>query len=393
MTALHVGILAGESSGDILGAGLMQALRQKHPDIRFSGIGGPLMRAQGLVSRAPMECLSVMGLIEPLKRLPELLRIRGDIVRHFLSDRPDVFIGIDSPDFNLGVEYRLRAQGISTVHYVSPSVWAWRQGRIRKIATACDLVLTLFPFEADFYRQRKVPVCFVGHPLADAIPLEPDQLQARHALGLAVDDTVVALLPGSRQGEVARIGPVFLQTAALLAAHNPRMHFLLPCASAERRQQLQSLLPAGLGGLHLLDGQSRVAMAAADAVLLASGTAALEAMLLKKPMLVCYKMAPLSYAIISRMLKVPYFSLPNLLAGEALVEELVQRNVNAENLAVKTQALLQAVAAERSRGEGPGQRLKNRYRDIHQTLLGGASVKAAQAIDDLLGSRGLERIK
>jgi lipid-A-disaccharide synthase len=383
MTALHVGILAGESSGDILGAGLMQALRQRHPDIRFSGIGGPLMQAQGFTSRVSMERLSVMGLVEPLKRLPELLRIRGDIVRHFLSDRPDVFVGIDSPDFNLGVEGRLRAQGVRTVHYVSPSVWAWRQGRIRKIATACDLVLTLFPFEAAFYRQRNVPVCFVGHPLADDIPLEPDQLQARATLGLSATDTVVALLPGSRQGEVARMGPVFLQTAALLAANNPGMRFVLPCANAERRQQLQDMLPAGLKGLRLLDGQSRVAMAAADAVLLASGTAALEAMLLKKPMLVCYKMAPLSYAIISRMLKVPHFSLPNLLAGEALVEELVQHEVNAENLAAKTRILLHDAAQQQQ-----GRNLTSRYRDIHQTLLGGASNKAAQAIDDLLATQG-----
>ncbi|MDY6981852.1 MAG: lipid-A-disaccharide synthase, partial [Pseudomonadota bacterium] len=196
MSALHVGILAGESSGDILGAGLMEALREQHPTIRFSGIGGPLMQQQGLVSRVPMERLSVMGLVEPLKRLPELLRIRRDIVDHFLHERPDVFIGIDSPDFNLGVEARLRAQGIRTVHYVSPSVWAWRQKRIRKIAAAVDLVLTLFPFEADFYRQHNVPVSFVGHPLADAIPMEPDRADARARLGISKDARVVALLPG-----------------------------------------------------------------------------------------------------------------------------------------------------------------------------------------------------
>lgn len=376
MSALHVGILAGESSGDILGAGLMQALLQQHPDLRFTGIGGPLMQAQGLVSRVPMERLSVMGLIEPLKRLPELLRIRRDIVRHFNSDKPNVFIGIDSPDFNLGVERRLHEQGIRTVHYVSPSVWAWRQRRISKIAAAVDLVLTLFPFEADFYLQHKVPVCFVGHPLADDIPLEPNRQQARATLGLNATDTVLALLPGSRQGEVARMGPVFLQTAALLVQQHPGMRFLLPCANAERKQQLQDLVPDSLDSVRLLDGQSRVAMAAADAVLLASGTAALEAMLLKKPMLVCYKMAPLSHALISRMLKVPYFSLPNLLAGELLVEELVQDEVNPENLAGKVQNLLQTDARQ--------QRLSERYREIHRTLLGGASTKAAKAVLDLL---------
>jgi lipid-A-disaccharide synthase len=372
MGALHIGILAGESSGDILGSGLMQALRERHPNLRFSGIGGALMQQQGLSSRVPMERLSVMGLVEPLKRLPELLRIRRDIVRHFSNDRPHVFVGIDSPDFNLGVERRLREQGIRTVHYVSPTVWAWRQRRIRKIAAAADLVLTLFPFEADYYRQQSVPVSFVGHPLADIIPMEPERAQARATLGLPASGKVLALLPGSRQGEVARMGPVFLQTASLLLQQYPDMHFLLPCASAERKEQLRNLLPANTRAIQLLDGQSRLAMTAADAVLLASGTAALEAMLLKRPMLVCYKMAPLSYAIISRMLKVPYFSLPNLLAGDALVEELVQDAVNPANLSTRVQALFQS---------GPQQaRLDERYRAIHRALAGGASSKAAQAV-------------
>ncbi len=377
MGALHIGILAGESSGDILGAGLIEALKQRHPQLRFSGIGGPLMQQQGLDSRVPMERLSVMGLVEPLKRLPELLRIRRDIIQHFSSDRPDVFIGIDSPDFNLGVERRLREQGIRTVHYVSPTVWAWRQRRIRKIAAATDLVLTLFPFEPDFYRQQNVPATFVGHPLADMIPMEPDRVQARVALGLPATGQVIALLPGSRQGEVARMGPVFVQTAALLARQNPELRFVLPCANAERRDQLKAMLPADINGILLIDGQSRMAMAAADAVLLASGTAALEAMLLKRPMLVCYKMATLSYAIISRMLKVPYFSLPNLLAGEALVEELVQDAVNPVNLAGKVQALLGS--AERQA------RLDTRYREIHRVLAIGASNKAAEAVLRLVG--------
>lgn len=379
MGALHIGILAGESSGDILGAGLIEALKQRRPDLRFSGIGGPLMQQQGFNSRVPMERLSVMGLVEPLKRLPELLRIRRDIVQHFSTDRPDVFIGIDSPDFNLGVERRLREQGIRTVHYVSPTVWAWRQRRIRKIAAAADLVLTLFPFEPDFYRQQQVPATFVGHPLADLIPLEPDRAEARMALGLPGQGRVVALLPGSRQGEVARMGPVFLQTAALLLRQDPGLRFVLPCANAERRDQLKSLLPAGTSGIDLVDGQSRTAMAAADVVLLASGTAALEAMLLKRPMLVCYKMAALSYAIISRMLKVPYFSLPNLLAGEALVEELVQDAVNPSNLAGKVQALLGSIERQA--------RLDARYREIHRVLAIGANRKAADAVLQLAAKR------
>lgn len=378
--ALHVGILAGESSGDILGAGLIEALRQQYPSIRFSGIGGPLMQQQGFVSQVPMERLAVMGLVEPLKRLPELLRIRRNIVRHFCEDRPDVFVGIDSPDFNLGVESRLRAQGIRTVHYVSPSVWAWRQRRIRKIAAAVDMVLTLFPFEADFYRRQNLPVTFVGHPLADLIPMTPGVAQARAALGLPATGRVVALLPGSRQGEVARMGPVFVETARLLAAQDPTLHFVLPCANAERREQLRALLPANNAAIHLLDGQSRVAMTASDAVLLASGTAALEAMLLKKPMLVCYRMAPLSYAIISRMLKVPYFSLPNLLAGAPLVEELVQDAVNAPNLATKVMALLQQPQELQLQ-------LAARYGDIHRALSGGASAKAAAAVLQLVEER------
>lgn len=375
---LRVGILAGESSGDILGAGLMQALRARHPVIEFRGIGGPLMEAQGLCSRVPMERLSVMGLVEPLKRLPELLRIRRELVQDFLQDPPDVFIGIDSPDFNLGVEERLRRRGIKTVHYVSPSVWAWRQGRIHKIARAVDLVLTLLPFEAEFYTRHQVPVCFVGHPLADLIPLDPDQATARRQLQLGAAQRVLALLPGSRHGEVARLAPVFLAAARILLANDPGLQVLVPCASPARRAQLEQLLGGqdDLGGrLRLLDGQSRDAMAAADAVILASGTAALEAMLLKRPMLVCYRMAALSYFIISRMLKVPYFSLPNLLAGEPLVEELVQEQVNVAALVGRATRLLQA--------EGLAA-LQSRYRDIHLELRRDASSRAADAVLEIV---------
>jgi lipid-A-disaccharide synthase len=377
--AVRIGILAGESSGDILGAGLMQALRERHPAIRFEGIGGPLMTAQGLQSRVPMERLSVMGLVEPLKRLPELLRIRRDIIQHFISNPPDVFIGIDSPDFNLGVEQRLRAAGISTVHYVSPSVWAWRQRRIHKIARAVNLVLTLFPFEADFYRRHHVPVSFVGHPLADMIPLHPDRASAREQLAIPSHARVIALLPGSRLGEVSRLAPEFLQAAVLLARQRQDLWFVMPCATPACRQVIEqdascaALLSAG--NFLLLEGQSRLTMQAADAVLLASGTATLEAMLFKLPMLVCYKMAPFSYAIISRLLKVPYFSLPNLLAGEKLVEELVQQQVRAAVLAQKLAKLLD----ESQLGE-----LHARYLAIHQTLRQGANARAAEAVSALL---------
>ena len=373
---LRIGILAGESSGDILGAGLMQSLKLLNPDIEFEGIGGPLMQAQGLQSRHPMERLSVMGLVEPLKRLPELLAIRKDIIQHFSQHPPAVFIGIDSPDFNLTIEQRLRERGIRTVHYVSPSVWAWRQKRILKIAKSVDLLLSLFPFEADFYQQHKVPVCFVGHPLADLITLEPQILDARAQLGLDPETKFLALLPGSRHGEVARMGPVFLAAAAVLSKQLPELHFLVPCANPARKQQLQAMLGAEHTNVHLLDGQSRLAMEAADAVILASGTATLEAMLLKKPMLVCYKMAALSYAIISRMLKVPFFSLPNLLAGKLLVEELVQQEVNPQALAHKAAVLLQQDAAHQS--------LMQEYRQIHLSLRQNANNRAAQAVLTLL---------
>ncbi len=376
---VRVGILAGESSGDILGAGLMQALQAANPHIVFEGIGGPLMAAQGLRSQVPMERLSVMGLVEPLKRLPELLRIRRDVIRHFRNNPPAVFIGIDSPDFNLGIEAKLRAAGIRTVHYVSPSVWAWRRRRIHKIARAVDLVLTLFPFEADFYRQHQVPVCFVGHPLADLIPLQPDKTGARTQLQLGHNNRVLALLPGSRAGEVSRLGPEFLQAAALLAERDPALQIVLPFATPLCRSLLEQMpgyktLLAG-GRLRVFDGSSRLAMQAADGVLLASGTATLEALLLKLPMLVCYKMAPVSYAIISRLLKVPYFSLPNLLAGEKLVDELVQDQVRPEVLAEKMQRLLSV---------HDNSDLQARYLSIHQSLRREASMCAAEAVLKLL---------
>ena len=375
-TTLRVGILAGESSGDILGASLMQALRRLQPNILFEGIGGPLMQAEGLHSRHPMERLAVMGIFEPLKRLPELLHIRRDITNYFLANPPAVFIGIDSPDFNLTIESRLHAKGIPTVHYVSPSVWAWRQNRVRKIAKAVDLVLTLFPFEADFYQKYQVPVCFVGHPLADIINLLPDSQLARSELNLLSTAKVIAFLPGSRQSEVARLGPVFLQTAELLSLQYPNLMFLFPCSSSNCKRQLQSMLGPAHTTVRLLNGQSRLAMEAADVVVLASGTATLEAMLLKKPMLVCYKMAWLSFAIISRLLRVPYFSLPNLLAGESIVEELVQKQVNPSSLVTKVVKLL---------SEKPqNQHISQRYMQIHQSLRMGASNKAAQAVMKLL---------
>ena len=376
---IRIGILAGESSGDILGAGLMHALKLRNPDIRFEGIGGPLMEAEGLRSRVPMERLSVMGLVEPLKRLPELLRIRRELVDHFISSPPALFIGIDSPDFNLGVELRLRNAGIRTMHYVSPSVWAWRKRRINKIQKAADHVLTLFPFEMGVYHEHRIPVTCVGHTLADAIPLQPDRAAARVRLGISQSTTLVALLPGSRVGEVSRLAPPFLQAAVLLRQEDAAIQFILPIATPACRQVLESCPEFQAlqtkGCLRVLEGDSRTAMEAANAILLASGTATLEALLYKLPMLVCYKMAPLSYAIISRMLKVPYFSLPNLLAGEKLVDELVQEEVNPLLLTEKLKALL---------APGAAGSLYHRYLAIHKSLRLQANERAADAVLALL---------
>ena len=378
---LRVAILAGESSGDILGAGLMQALLGKVPSVTFTGIGGPEMEAAGLASMVPMDRLSVMGLVEPLKRLPELLRIRKNFYLAMKADPPDVFIGIDSPDFNLGLEAKVRALGIPTVHYVSPSVWAWRQGRIKKIGRAVDLMLALFPFEEAFYRQHGVPVCCVGHPLADAMPLQADVAGARQSLGIRPDAEVLALLPGSRGGEVQRLCPDFLATFRRCQQLRPGLQALIPCANAQRRQQIVGFIQSGYSDLDitLVDGQSRTVMAASDCILMASGTAALEGMLLKKPMVVAYKMAPLSYAIISRMLKSPYVSLPNLLARQALVPELLQDAATPETLSAEVEKLLA--------DDGSREAIAGTWHGIHEQLRRNASATAADAVLKLCHAR------
>lgn len=377
---LRVGMLAGEASGDILGAGLIAALQKRFETVEVVGIAGPRMQALGARSLFPMERLSVMGLVEPLKRLPELLRIRRNLRLHFLENRPDVFIGIDSPDFNLGLEEALKAAGIPTVHYVSPSVWAWRQGRIKKIARAVDHMLTLLPFEADFYREHEVPVTFVGHPLADEIPLEVDVAAARKKLALSRADRVVALLPGSRGGEVRLLGPLFLQAANWCHQRRPELKFVLPAANAERRQQIETQLAEMSGAENLpvtvLDGDSQTALAAADAVLIASGTATLETMLMGKPMVVAYKMAALSYAIFSRMLHTPWVSLPNLLAQKELVPEILQDDATPEALGA---AILRYFDDPLLHDQ-----LQRDFSELHQQLRRNASEKAAEAICRLL---------
>ena len=373
---LRVALVAGEASGDILGSGLMQALRQRHPDIEFIGVGGPRMEAEGLESHFPMERLSVMGLFEVLGRLRELLRRRKDLVQMLIAAKPDVFIGIDAPDFNLNIELKLRQAGIRTVHYVSPSVWAWRQKRVLKIKQACDLMLALFPFEARFYEEHAVPVRFVGHPLANTIPLEADRAGARERLGLPQDASVVALLPGSRGGEVGKLGALFLDTAQRLLQDRPGLRFVLPCASPERRLQIEEMLVGRDLPVQLLDGASHEALAACDAVLIASGTATLEALLYKRPMVVAYKVAPMTYRILKRLVKSPYISLPNLLAGRLLVPELIQDAATPEALAATLMPLLDDGSVQ-----------TEPFDAIHRALRQDASAQAAEAVLALMEKR------
>ncbi|QKF51608.1 lipid-A-disaccharide synthase [Pseudomonas graminis] len=373
MARLRIALVAGEASGDILGSGLMRAIKARHPDAEFIGVGGPLMEAQGMTSYFPMERLSVMGLVEVLGRLKELLARRKLLIQTLIDEKPDVFIGIDAPDFTLNIELKLRQAGIKTVHYVSPSVWAWRQKRVLKIREGCDLMLTLLPFEARFYEEQGVPVRFVGHPLADTIPLQADQLAARAELGLG-EGPVVALMPGSRGGEVGRLGALFFDAAERLLAARPDIRFVLPCASPQRREQIEQLLQERDLPLTLLDGRSHVALAACNAVLIASGTATLEALLYKRPMVVAYRLAPLTYWILKRMVKSPYVSLPNLLAQRLLVPELLQDAATAEALAQTLLPLLENGDAQTAGFDA-----------IHRTLRRDASNQAAEAVLNLIG--------
>nr|WP_176462912.1 MULTISPECIES: lipid-A-disaccharide synthase [unclassified Pseudomonas]MCV2226357.1 lipid-A-disaccharide synthase [Pseudomonas sp. AU10] len=375
MASLRIALVAGEASGDILGAGLMRALKAQHPAVEFIGVGGPLMQAEGLTSYFPMERLSVMGLVEVLGRLRELLARRKLLIQTLIEEKPDVFIGIDAPDFTLNIELKLRQAGIKTVHYVSPSVWAWRQKRVLKIREGCDLMLTLLPFEAKFYEEKGVPVRFVGHTLADTIPLQADRAAARAELGLA-DGPLVALMPGSRGGEVGRLGALFFDAAERLQTLKPGIRFVLPCASPQRRAQIETLLEARNLPVTLLEGQSHLALAACDAVLIASGTATLEALLYKRPMVVAYRLAPLTFWILKRMVKSPYISLPNLLAQRLLVPELLQDDATPEALAQTLLPLIDG-GEEQTRG----------FDDIHRTLRRDASNQAADAVLTLIGHK------
>ena len=337
-----IGVLAGGKSGDILGAAVLSELLKRDRSLQFSGIGGPLMADCGLESMVPMDRLSVFGLIEPLKRLPELLRIRRDVTRHMQALQPQLFLGIDSPDFNLTLEQNLRRSGITTAHLVSPSVWAWRSSRVKKVQKAVDLMLCLLPFEQRFYEDHGVPSICVGHPLIEIIEALPSKADARRHFAVSEDDTVVACLPGSRAGEVAHLAPVFADVLRRLLASDNAVTVLVPAASDARLQQIRSLMPIEDVRFQVFEGDSRLAMVASDSVLCASGTTTLEAMLIGRPMVIGYRMAWLSWQILSRMVNTPHVGLPNILCDYPVVPELLQHDATEENL---YRALLESLGA------------------------------------------------
>ena len=377
-----IAIIAGEVSGDILGAGLIHALKARYPQAKFIGIGGERMIAEGFETLFDMEELSVMGLVEVLKHLPRLLKIRRSIIEQLSALKPDVFIGIDAPDFNLDVELKLKQRGIKTIHYVSPSVWAWRQKRVYKIAAATNLVLAFLPFEKAFYDRFNVPCRFIGHTMADAIPLKPNREEACQLLNLDSTQRYVAMLVGSRGSEVEFLSEPFLQTAQLLHQRYPDVKFLVPLINQKRRQQFEQIKQRVAPELDmiLLDGNARAAMIAAEATLLASGTAALEAMLCKSPMVVGYRMKPFTYFLAKRLVKTKYISLPNLLADEMLVPELIQEDCNPTKLAEKLSLYLsEDKSAVQNRHV-----LLQRFAELHQRIQCNADQQAAQAVIDLL---------
>ena len=359
---MKVGILAGEASGDLLGAALICALRKRYPDLEVSGIGGPAMIEAGCNSFFDIEQLSVMGFFEPLIHLPRLIQSRLALYRYFAEHRPHVFIGIDAPDFNLGLEHKLRRIGIPTIHYVSPSVWAWRQYRIHKIKKAVDLMLTLFPFEKQFYEAHQMPVRYVGHPLANRIPLEIDKMAARRALCLDEEATYIALLPGSRRQEIARMAEPFLLAAKYISQKKPEVRFLTSHVNEARYQEFYASYQDDAKELPLtfFTDRSHDVMAASDVVVVTSGTATLEAMLYKKPMVITYRMSPVAYLLAKMLVKTKQVGLPNLLANERLVPELIQQAATPQNIA--DQVLYYLDHPEEM------QRLEKRFAELHQGL-------------------------
>lgn len=372
---IRIGMVAGEPSGDVLAAGMVAELKRQYPDAVIEGIGGPNMINAGFHSLFDMETLSVMGLVEVLSHLPAILKVKKQLLAHFEQNPPDIFVGIDAPDFNLRVEKALKARGIKTMHYVSPTVWAWREKRIHKIAKAANRVLGLFPFEQQVYDKYNVPYTFVGHTMADAIAIVPDQRASRDALGIDGNASVLAVLPGSRRGEVDTLLPVFLETIEAIHAKRSDIQFLIPAANEHRFAQIKAILLEADNAeerlpIQVTQGTSRDAMIASDVILLASGTATLEAMLCKRPMVATYKLAPLTYKIMQRLYKAPFFTLPNLLADEAIIPELLQEEVNAENM---SNQLLNFFESDNSA-------LISRFTDLHHTLKCNADKTAAKAV-------------
>lgn len=377
---IRIGIVVGETSGDLLAADLCKELKRRQIPFSVSGIAGPALQQEGAYSLYPMERLSVMGIGEIFKQLPQLLRCRREMTEYFINQPPDVFIGVDAPEFNLDLEKNLKKQGIRTIHYVSPSVWAWRRGRLKKIAKAVNLMLCLFPFEKYFYQQHRIPVQFVGHPSADEIPLTIDSLVARKNLGLSESSPIVAILPGSRRNEINYLGTLFLQTAMRCYQQNSKLVFVLAAVNEEREQQFIKLAKQITPTLpfRIIRAQSRQVMAAANVVLLASGTATLEAMLLKKPMVVAYRMSRLSYWMAKLLIKVDYIALPNLLAKKLLVPEFIQKKANVDNLS-------QAVFYYLNNPDIVS-KLEKEFLVLHQQLRCHASKQAVNAILKILNT-------
>ncbi|WP_241608596.1 lipid-A-disaccharide synthase [Rosenbergiella australiborealis] len=380
MRPLTVALIAGETSGDILGAGLIRALKAKYPTLRFVGVAGPLMQEEGCEAWYEMEELAVMGIVEVLGRLNRLLQIRRDLAQRLTALKPDVFIGIDAPDFNIPLEGKLKRAGIPTIHYVSPSVWAWRQKRVFKIGRNTDLVLAFLPFEKAFYDRFNVPCRFIGHKMADDIPLHPSKLAAREVLAIAPEARCLALLPGSRSSEVEMLSADFLRAAMLLRERYPDLEIVVPAANAQRAEQFLAIKQdvAPNLSLHLVQGKAREVMIASDAAILASGTAALECMLTKCPMVVGYRMKPFTFWWAKRLVKTEWVSLPNLLAGREVVKELLQEDCTPEQLASALEPLLH---------EGnKRQELLMTFEALHQQIRWDADNQAAQAVLELINA-------
>lgn len=385
---MRIAIVAGEVSGDILGSRLIQALKEKYPNAVFEGIAGSEMQSAGCKSLYPMELLSVMGYAEVLPSLFKLLKIRKELIQRWKTNPPDLMVGIDAPDFNLKLEKVLFQSGVTTVHYVSPSIWAWKEGRVKKMVRAMDLMLTLFPFEVDFYKKHNVPAEFVGHPLADEIPLDSNREEARNKLGLDADKFILAVLPGSRRGEIEKLGPDFIAGVKRLQQIHPDWQLVVPMVNTELEARFNEIKEEVAPELQFIfiKGQSRKVMTASDQILMASGTAVLEGMLVGRPMVAAYRVAPMTARIIRlfKMIKSKYYTLPNNLSGEYLVPELIQEDVTAENI-------FREVEEQYQDGKEGQTDTLNRFKEIHIQLKQNASERAAQVLSELIERKQLEK--